>query len=414
MKPIARLIGETYGSTSLSPPPIALASHRRRRLWELPARWHCPLIGTCLKLSDLRQLARRVGVNEQPMSDYTLHALVVGHCDTRSKLTELLQHFLDERHAPTIRQFGKAKGGEAVLAFWRKALADGNIAEGLWAACTHAEIDDEYGKTIYGELHMATHQLGLLGKAERKRLLVLEQDNARLREEAANSRHHIAEALQERERSISALTARLAEAERQSVKYRRDEIILATASKTEALNAALHERNEILNQRLAVLEKRNAGHMAEIAELKNELGHTRIAINNSGAALDSASSSCADLTADQPAEARLAGRRVLCIGGRTGLIDHYRRLVEASGGRFLHHDGGQEENEHRIDAIVAGADAVVCQTGYVSHTAYWRLKSACKQRGLPCLFLKSGGITTFARNLEMLAAECIGGGLQPN
>jgi len=98
----------------------------------------------------------------------------------------------------------------------------------------------------------------------------------------------------------------------------------------------------------------------------------------------------------------LAGRCVLCIGGRTGLVDGYRRLVETQGGRFLHHDGGQEESLHRIDGAIATADAVVCQAGCISHAAYFRLKDACKRLGKPCVFVQSPGVGSFARGLAVL------------
>ena len=107
--------------------------------------------------------------------------------------------------------------------------------------------------------------------------------------------------------------------------------------------------------------------------------------------------------------APLAGRTVLCVGGRTGLIDQYRRMVEASGARFTHHGGGQEDSMHRIDAVLAHADIVVCQSSCVSHSAYWRLKDACKRHNLPCVFLKSCGVSSFARSLESFA----GAGLPP-
>jgi hypothetical protein len=96
---------------------------------------------------------------------------------------------------------------------------------------------------------------------------------------------------------------------------------------------------------------------------------------------------------------------VLCIGGRTNLLDGYRRLVETQGGRFTHHDGGLEESLHRIDAAVATADAVICQSGCVSHAAYWRLKEACKKLDKPCIFVKSPGVGSFARGLAALTDE---------
>jgi len=55
----------------------------------------------------------------------------------------------------------------------------------------------------------------------------------------------------------------------------------------------------------------------------------------------------------------LAGRRILCIGGRDTLAEHYRALVDRFNGRFARHDGGIEDNRHRLDAMLATADAVV-------------------------------------------------------
>ena len=106
-----------------------------------------------------------------------------------------------------------------------------------------------------------------------------------------------------------------------------------------------------------------------------------------------------------PAQPGLSGRCVLCIGGRQGLVHGYRRLVEALEGRFLHHDGGLEQSLHRLHAIVAGADAVICQSGCVSHGAYWKIKDACKKLGKPCVFVQSPGIVSFARTLETLSTQ---------
>ncbi len=418
MKPIARMFEDAFGPPDLPALPEApLLARHRRKLWELPCAWHCPLVGTCLTVSDLRQLAKRAGLDEPGMHDYTLHSLAVDHCGGRSEIAELLQRFLDQRYALSIRQFAKAKGGEAVLALWRQGLAERNVAGSLWAAWTHADIHDYEGAVIYGELHMLSHQLGAQERAEQKRLPVLEQENARLREEVAALRQKQTAAQCERERSVVMLEERLAESERQAAQFKRDESGLAAASKTEALNNALRERNETLSQRLTVLERRNAGYAGRITELVSELAHLRNAQRRPGAEIEAAvvsDAAGADTTgnlAERSPNIHLAGRRVVCIGGRTNLIDQYRRLVEASGGRFIHHDGGQEENEHRIDAIVASADAVLCQIGHISHPAYWRIKDACKQRGLPCIFLKSCGVTTFARNLEMLAGAHVGTGM---
>lgn len=98
----------------------------------------------------------------------------------------------------------------------------------------------------------------------------------------------------------------------------------------------------------------------------------------------------------------LGGKCVLCVGGRTGAIHHYRDTIERHGGRFAHHDGGWEETLHRIEHVIDAADAVICQVACISHNAYWRVKEQCKRTGKPCLFVKKEGSTSFERAVSQL------------
>jgi hypothetical protein len=99
-------------------------------------------------------------------------------------------------------------------------------------------------------------------------------------------------------------------------------------------------------------------------------------------------------------ERDLSGKRVLCVGGRSGSLKSYREVVEQSGGEFLHHDGGLEESLQRIDSIVAAADIVICQAGCISHNAYWRVKEHCKRTGKRCVFVKNAGVSSFDRAVD--------------
>ena len=104
------------------------------------------------------------------------------------------------------------------------------------------------------------------------------------------------------------------------------------------------------------------------------------------------------------APANLSGKCILCVGGRSGAVDAYRREVEQRGGSFLHHDGGLEESLHRIDSALAAADLVICQAGCISHNAYWRVKEQCKRTGKQCVFIKSSGVSSFGR---IVSAACL-------
>jgi hypothetical protein len=99
----------------------------------------------------------------------------------------------------------------------------------------------------------------------------------------------------------------------------------------------------------------------------------------------------------------LQAQAVLCVGGRTGAVPAYKRLVENIGARFLHHDGGDEDNLQRLAATLAAADLVICQTGCVSHDAYWRVKDHCKRTGTRCVFVNNPSASSLLRALEEAA-----------
>jgi hypothetical protein len=80
-------------------------------------------------------------------------------------------------------------------------------------------------------------------------------------------------------------------------------------------------------------------------------------------------------------------------------VPAYRQLLEQEGARFLHHDGGEEDNAARLDHTLAAADLVICQTGCISHDAYWRVKDHCKRTGKPCLFVDNPSRSSLQRAL---------------
>jgi len=99
----------------------------------------------------------------------------------------------------------------------------------------------------------------------------------------------------------------------------------------------------------------------------------------------------------------LDDRCVLCVGGLTGARNHYRAEIETRCGRFIHHDGGREDNLHRLAPMLAAADIVICASGNISHNAYHLVKTTCKKLGKPCVLVKGTGIASFVDGLGSLA-----------
>lgn len=171
------------------------------------------------------------------------------------------------------------------------------------------------------------------------------------------------------------------------------------------LHSLEHIRQQLCNEtrRSESLEKSLARQRQETAAATRErelLAAEREALESLLIAEEQCAANCA-----QECEPTACGgpRHVLCVGGRTPLLAHYRALAQRLGIRLTHHDGGQEEALSRLPDMINGADAVLCPTDCVSHSAYYQLKHHCRRSGKPCLLFKGAGVSSFALALTRLS-----------
>ncbi|AMM26521.1 DUF2325 domain-containing protein [Variovorax sp. PAMC 28711] len=80
-------------------------------------------------------------------------------------------------------------------------------------------------------------------------------------------------------------------------------------------------------------------------------------------------------------------KAVLCIGKDAPNARATRRVIERAGGQFLQHDGADADDSEALEASLRAADLVICQTGCVSHDAYWRVQDHCKRTGKRCVLV---------------------------
>lgn len=385
-------------------PPPRMSGSRRRRLWELPHRLHCPLIGVCFDCGELRALMKKVMHFPPETSDYVLHTTAVGNCDQRTVLAELLQRTLEQRFRLALKSLSAVKDADALHAAWREACSQGrNVPALLWACWTHPALDTTLEQEIYGDIHMLQHQLGSGTRADLGALRRLNEENATLRRQLA--------AAQATGDALRAEKATLTLAAERALAETRSELAGAIASgerlasELQALQESLPDLRhaQAMLQRIALLEIQADAARQKNALLEREQLRLRDLLRDAEERFEVLTHEAAELPAHLPAdlaERDLAGKRVLCVGGRSGSLRSYRDVVEQSGGEFLHHDGGLEESPHRIDSVVAAADIVICQAGCISHNAYWRVKAHCKRTGKPCVFVKSAGVASFDRAVD--------------
>jgi len=375
---------------------------RRRRLWELEARSHCPVVGICLTLDDIRALVKRVSAQFGVSGDFELHAAVVQECADRNPLSELLHKELERRYALEVSQRKGVQDAAELGRLWRAALASGQVGGALWATLTHPACDVQLGATVYGDVHMLQHQLGAGERADLQQFKRLQQENLTLGRELADAQRRFTEYRDERSRELEALRREL-------------QAVRTTATGHEAAAARyydemsrLREGNRELADRAALMrrsriaEERAEAAAARLREVERSLDQAQQQISRLETTLSRVldAPAQAEVEASQPVQ--LEGCRVLCVGGRNGSASLYRQLVERHGGEFVYHDGGLEESLGRLDASIAAADAVICQAGCISHNAYWRVKEFCKRTGKRCTFLRNPSLAAFIDGLGSL------------
>ena len=406
---IEKTLGSLFPPRSDAAPSLARKTPRRHKLWEIAKKFHCPIVGTCLSVEELRKLARRAdleGWNSE--SDYTLHSTAVGLARDRNELSEPMQKLLERKFETAVRRFARVKSGDELLLQWREALARGEAASAFWAAISHGQANEQVAHLIYEDIHMLSHQVGAASHADLGELARLRRTEAELTLKLEYRQERHAAQLAEKEQDICALNQRISSALEIEPRLLAAEAQLR-ASGNGGATAELEQRLEAEAQRAAQAEKRCEELAGEAAGLRHKTEELQGELDAAEEALARAMTPPACRDCEESKEGRCAsgdfsGRCILCVGGRTGMADQYRTLVELSNGRFAHHDGGVEDNPKRLQAMLFAADAVICPADNVSHGAYYAVKRLCKQYGKPCVLLKRSGLSTFARGLAELAS----------
>lgn len=400
-EPALRVVAATLG-TAAAPcapaPPEGAAGSRRRRLWQLPGHAFCPVIGVCLPLATVRQLVGKALGGAALADDYALHCGVIAECKQRGAIAERVQRELDRRYAATLRRSAALKSSPALAAWWSAELHGAAVAGALWATLSHPRCDAPLTERVLQDMHLLQHQLGAAERADRQALQRLQQAHEQLQQALAAAQHRHAQQAEAGAQRQDSLQARLLQ-------------LRAELIGRDTLIAQLREAGDLT--RLVQAEVRAQQLADENAALRRALQRQQAMAGQLQRALARASAPCpppAMAPAEPPAATAappvdLADRAVLCVGGRPASVPLYRALVERTGGRFLHHDGGEEQGSAALEATLAAADLVICQTGCVSHDAYWRVKDHCKRTGKRCVYVDKPSRSGLVRALRALPAD---------
>lgn len=263
---------------------------------------------------------------------------------------------------------------------------------------------------------MLSHVQGAANRADLKRLNELEARNVELTETLAERKGVLRKSVAVWKERNAALERDLARERARRESVERDRLSLRELLEGRALELLTREREDLRRQaenlalRLEAAEARIAAQAALLERGSRELSKARENLSGREREVAALEASLTMALEGSPACGhpescscpRLRGKRVLYVGGRSGLRCHYRLLAERLGCELLHHDGGLEQSPHRLQQQLAGADAVICPVDCVSHEACAAVKKMCKHCLKPVLFARSSGLSSLAASLSEL------------
>jgi Uncharacterized protein conserved in bacteria (DUF2325) len=366
---------------------------RRRRLWELPHACHCSIIGICIPLSLLRRLVNKLAPS--PLTDdYEIHSSAVSQCQKRGLISEALQSQIEKTHRTSVVRFRAAKSQADLLELWNQTVVKGDLAGAFWAALTHPRCDTNLQDVLYRHMHMLEHQSFAGEQSDQFRIHALTHENGVLVRELGRVQARCTALLLAKDQALQQL-------EKQMTAARLDGVI-----KDEKLRVLCSQRSDLTAVRTSSTQFDAKDQM--IVKLKIRVKELEVirSISVEPKLTDPISKAdrelSPNLTLELQSEKKLENQAILCVGGRHRSVARYRDLVERTGAYFAHHDGGKEDNLSSLEAKLSAADAVICQTGCVSHNAYWQVKDYCKRHDKRCIFVANPSANSLKRELQQL------------
>lgn len=388
-----------------------LATAGRKRLGSMDGHLHCSVIGTCLSTGELRKVMRRFIVVDGA-SDLDVHHEAVRLATERPDVAHALNKVLDRRHESAVQRYGRVKDAETLARLWQESLQAGEVPGAYWALLTHRRTTVELRQQVFGDVHMLSHLVGAANRADVRRLVAIEEENAALHERNGRLQDKLDAVSAERDQARADqtdLAGRLASLEKEAGRSGDALEREQEAAMLRALTANLTSAVALQTQRREAAEFRAQSLATEAGRLTEEIRHLRDKMRELGGELGAAedelrrqfgSRDPAAATAASP----LAGRRLLYVGGRPSSHAAIRDYVLGHGGEYQRHDGGLEVRKGLLASSLAWADVVVFPVDCIDHDSALALKRACQRQGRPFRPLRSASVTSFVAALPGLFA----------
>ncbi len=375
------LVGRTIDSKSVS---------KRHQIWELSAGWQCSIIGTCLPLSDLNILAKKLKINisKDSFQEYQLHGFFAHESQKQCVVSKMLQKTLDRRHQLAIKKTRKLSAPE-LSDYWKSALASGDIPGPYWALLTHPKVYEDLSEQMFADVHMLSHLVGASNRANIKQLKQLDVELVAINEKFKHRRELFLKKLTRKNQEIEYLRKIYSELSSQTVPKVENSSCNKNHKSTRVYKDLKSQLGDLKVDFKAAknLIKKQTQELDRLTNLNEAMAQELIFNQHTTQVSDQKSNLVRDIN--------LKGAFILYVGGRKNIIHKLRSYVEKHNGVFYYHDGGIEASIKELIPLVSQADRIYFPVDCISHSAMHAVKRTCNQKDHLYTPLRSSSMSAF-------------------
>lgn len=360
--------------------------NQRLKIWEIDNFFKCPMVGTCLTLTEQKHLLKKAGICRKKKSAYDIHEILVASLESENRLTKKFENMLKKK-------FGKESSRlcempeEEFMEHWRSCFNEGDYKAALWAAARRPDLRVECRREIFGMVHMAMHWNSEQRATTTIKLAVMEKKEAAIRRrwkkgagekkelERKNRRLQVKNnALQARVDAVmeenSALARQLADLMSESRVPELEQQLRQLREERTGLSGTIDELSRRIDAMTEKHRRQSETHdqlMASNAQLEQTMWETIRSMHR----INLCDENCPAFD--------LCKKRVLIVGGIARMESLYRQLIESSGGHLEYHDGNMNGGARQLENSLKRADLVLCPVNCNSHTACSLVKTFGKK-----------------------------------
>ncbi len=367
-----------------------------RKVWDIPGKHKCPVIGSCLTPEEHEKVVRKSGIRTKGLSLYDLHQVIISHIENENLFSKRVDKMLKVKYKQVIERLVDMDERQIKLEWQQTFPSEG--FDGLFFFISIREgLSADFLEDVYGEIHMMSHTVvKKVTKAERKTNL-LKGTMQKFQDQLNFYKKQLRELKRENDKLLKSLEKPALILSKEGDSKLSDQRLKKDVTLIRA-NEKLKKENTRLIRVIDRKEKENA----EMQQKLNENNALNVHLKGDIEDLISHFSMLSDYheSADNPdSRPNLFFKRVLIVGGMTKIRHLYQHLIESNGGKFEYHDGCLKHGTKKLDNQVRRSDLIIYPVNCNSHNACNEVKKLCNKYNKPFKILSKASVSSISTAL---------------